>query len=86
MLDHLESLNSLCIVLGIDFKNTIGEIHPTLGDSSALKSVSTETIEGLSAIIHKLREVKIQRLHKVGIGVLPHIISMSRISVPACWG
>nr|GMD71602.1 65-kDa microtubule-associated protein 3-like [Ipomoea batatas] len=39
VLDHLESLNSLCIVLGIDFKNTIGEIHPTLGDSSALKSL-----------------------------------------------
>nr|GMD62052.1 65-kDa microtubule-associated protein 3-like [Ipomoea batatas] len=63
VLDHLESLNSLCIVLGIDFKSTIGEIHPTLGDSSALKSVSTETIERLSAAIHKLREVKIQRLH-----------------------
>ncbi|CAH9123850.1 unnamed protein product [Cuscuta epithymum] len=65
VLDLLESLKSLCVVLGIDFRNTAVEIHPTLDGSSALKSVSTETIDRLSAVISKLREVKVQRLNMI---------------------
>ncbi|KAM7524997.1 hypothetical protein LguiA_014899 [Lonicera macranthoides] len=33
-LDHLNTLNSLCAVLGMDFKQTIHEINPTLDDST----------------------------------------------------
>ncbi|VFQ75741.1 unnamed protein product [Cuscuta campestris] len=65
VLHLLESLNSLCLVLGIDFRNTVVEIHPTLDGSYASKSVSAQTIDRLTAVIHKLREVKIQRLNMV---------------------
>ena len=68
MLDHLNTLNSLCVVLGVDFQQTIKEIHPTLDDSIGTKNISIETMERLSAAIQKLHEVKIQRLQQVRVG------------------
>lgn len=68
VLDHLNSLNSLCVVLGMDFEETIKEIHPSLDDSKGTKNLSMKTMEKLSTGIHRLREVKIQRLQKVGAG------------------
>ncbi|KAF7153693.1 hypothetical protein RHSIM_Rhsim01G0147600 [Rhododendron simsii] len=63
--DHLNSLNSLCVVLGMDFEETIKEIHPSLDDSKGTKKLSTKTMEKLSTGIQRLREVKIQRLQKL---------------------
>ncbi|CAH1445646.1 unnamed protein product [Lactuca virosa] len=34
VLDHMSSLNSLCLVLGMDFNQTIQEIHPTLSEGA----------------------------------------------------
>lgn len=61
----LNTLNSLCLVLGMDFKPTVNEVHPSLGDSEGSRSISNDTIERLTIAIHKLREVKIQRMQKV---------------------
>ena len=63
----MNTLNSLCAVLGMDFKQTIREINPTLDDSNSTNNISTDTIERLSTVISSLREVKIQRMQKVSV-------------------
>lgn len=63
--DHLCALNSLCSVLGVDFQQTINEIHPDLGESGGSKNISNGTIELLAAGIKRLREVKVQRMQRV---------------------
>lgn len=63
--EHLYTLNSLCLVLGFDFNQTVNRIHPSLGDLDGPKSVSNETIQQLAAAAQELREVKLQRMQKV---------------------
>lgn len=66
VLDLLNTLNSLCLVLGIDFKQTVTEVHPSLGNNSeGTKNMSNETIERLTVAIQRLREVKLQRMQRV---------------------
>ncbi|KAF8413054.1 hypothetical protein HHK36_001030 [Tetracentron sinense] len=65
VLDHLNTLNSLCLVLGMDFKLTVSEVHPSLDDSKGTKNMSDDTIQRLAAAIQRLREVKIQRMQKL---------------------
>lgn len=65
VLDQLNSLNSLCLVLGMDFKHTVSEVHPSLGDSECAKNISNDTIEQLASAIQKLREVKLQRMQRL---------------------
>lgn len=67
--DHLYTLNSLCSVLGLDFKQTVSEIHPILGDTEGPKSVTNDTIQQLAVAIQNLREVKLQRMQKVNTDV-----------------
>ena len=61
-------MNSLCSVLGVDFKQIVTEIHPSLGNSEESKNISNDTIEQLAAAIRKLREVKLQRMQRVNNG------------------
>ncbi|KAK7278364.1 hypothetical protein RJT34_23392 [Clitoria ternatea] len=63
--EYLYTLNSLCLVLGFDFKQTVSAIHPSLGDSEGSKSVSNDTIQQLAAALQELREVKLQRMQKL---------------------
>ncbi|KAK1305744.1 65-kDa microtubule-associated protein 3 [Acorus calamus] len=65
VLERLSTLNSLCLVLGMDFKCTVGEVHPSLGDSDGSKNISNDTIEKLGIVIERLRKIKIQRMQKV---------------------
>nr|GMD52040.1 65-kDa microtubule-associated protein 3-like [Ipomoea batatas] len=65
VMDHLGTLNSLCLVLGIDFKHTVNEVHPSLGQSEGAKNISDDTIQALVVAIQRLREVKIQRMQQV---------------------
>lgn len=70
VLDHMSSLNSLCLVLGMDFNQTMQEIHPTLSEGANMsKSISNETISKLANSIQRLREIKIERKQKVSNGV-----------------
>lgn len=71
MLDHLNTLNSLCLVLGMDFKHTVNDVDPTLDNSSSTKNVSADTIERLYAAISRLNDVKIQRMQKVSGAIAP---------------
>ncbi|XP_071732195.1 65-kDa microtubule-associated protein 3-like [Rutidosis leptorrhynchoides] len=65
VLDHLSSLNSLCSVLGLDFKETIHEVHPSLSETERAKSINDDTISRLATAIQRLREVKIQRMQRI---------------------
>ncbi|XP_073006701.1 65-kDa microtubule-associated protein 3-like [Typha latifolia] len=65
VMDHLNSLNSLCQVLGIDFKQTISEVHPSLDEAEGSRNISNDTIERLASAIERLREIKIQRMQKL---------------------
>jgi len=55
------------MVLGMDFKEKIQEIHPNLDDCQGTKNISDDTILRLSITIQNLREIKIQRLQRVSI-------------------
>ena len=67
---HLDTLNALCLVLGMDFKHTASAVHTSFGgDSGGPRDISNQTIQLLATAIHKLREVKIHRMQKVSIGL-----------------
>jgi len=63
--DQLNTLNSLCSVLGLDVKDKICDIFPTMVNSSLRKDVSDNTIKNLTSEIQSLREIKIHRMQKV---------------------
>lgn len=65
VLEHLSTLKSLCLVLGMDFQQTVNEVHPSLGDSDGTKSISDSTIDSLAVAIKRLLELKIQRMQRV---------------------
>ncbi|CAI9092095.1 OLC1v1027250C1 [Oldenlandia corymbosa var. corymbosa] len=65
VLDHLNTLHSLCLVLGLDFKQTVVEVHPSLGESEGSQDISDTTIEQLAAAIQRLRETKLQRMQRL---------------------
>uniref|UniRef100_A0A0E0JMK1 Microtubule-associated protein MAP65-1a n=1 Tax=Oryza punctata TaxID=4537 RepID=A0A0E0JMK1_ORYPU len=52
-------------VLGIDFKQTVYEVHPSLDEAEGSKNLSNTTIERLAAAVNRLREMKIQRMQKL---------------------
>ncbi|KAH0464206.1 hypothetical protein IEQ34_006992 [Dendrobium chrysotoxum] len=58
VLEHLSTLNTLCLVLGIDFKQTVMEVHPSLDDAEGSKIVSNEVIDRLASVIQSLRELQ----------------------------
>lgn len=60
----LETLSLLCSVLGEDFKDMTRGIHSSLVDSNT-RDVSRSTLSKLDMMIENLREVKLQRMHKV---------------------
>ncbi|XP_068654195.1 65-kDa microtubule-associated protein 3 isoform X2 [Aristolochia californica] len=65
VLEYLNTLNLLCMVLGLDFNHTVSEVHPTLDDQNVSKNISNGTIEKLVATIHRLREIKLQRMQQL---------------------
>ncbi|KAJ4843351.1 hypothetical protein Tsubulata_038463 [Turnera subulata] len=62
---HVETLKSLCGVLGMDLKRTLHEIHPTLDDSYGAKDLTDDTIKRLVTAIENLRQVKMHRIDKL---------------------
>ncbi|KAK7394896.1 hypothetical protein VNO78_15437 [Psophocarpus tetragonolobus] len=65
MSDQLNTLNSLCSVLGFDVKDKICEICPSMVNSTIKKDVSDNTIKSLTSEIQSLTEVKIHRMQKL---------------------
>uniref|UniRef100_A0ACD5VFX7 Uncharacterized protein n=1 Tax=Avena sativa TaxID=4498 RepID=A0ACD5VFX7_AVESA len=65
VMEHLSTLHSLCEVLGIDFNQTVHEVHPSLDDAEGSKNLSNNTIDRLASAVNRLREMKIQRMQKL---------------------
>ncbi|KAK7294940.1 hypothetical protein RJT34_17839 [Clitoria ternatea] len=61
----LSNLNSFCSVLGLDVKDKLCEICPTMANSTVTEDVNDNTIKNLTSELQSLREVKIQRIRKV---------------------
>ncbi|XP_076944538.1 65-kDa microtubule-associated protein 3-like [Bidens hawaiensis] len=60
VLDHMSTLNSLCLVLGMDFNQTVYDINP-----DGTTSINDDAIGSLAAAIEQLLEVKIQRMQTI---------------------
>ncbi|CAO2829432.1 unnamed protein product [Amaranthus hypochondriacus] len=65
VMEHLNVLCSLCAVLGLDFEETVRELHPSLVASEESRSISTDTLKQLESAILKLRELKLQRMQRL---------------------
>lgn len=65
VMEHLSTLHLLCEVLGVDFKQTVYEVHPSLGEADGSKNLSNSTIERLASAVNRLRELKVQRMQKL---------------------
>ncbi|KAK7308318.1 hypothetical protein VNO77_41920 [Canavalia gladiata] len=70
VLQCVNEVHSLCSVLGLDFGQTVGDVHPSLHGTQVEQStnISNSTLEGLEQTILKLkieRKARIQKLKDV---------------------
>ncbi|KAH7516207.1 hypothetical protein FEM48_Zijuj10G0110800 [Ziziphus jujuba var. spinosa] len=70
VLEYVNEVHSLCGVLGLDFGQTVSDVHPSLQETSIEQStnISNSTLEGLEQTILKLkteRKVRIQKLKDI---------------------
>ncbi|XP_014490961.1 65-kDa microtubule-associated protein 6 [Vigna radiata var. radiata] len=70
VLQCVNEVHSLCSVLGLDFGQTVGDVHPSLHGTQVEQStnISNSTLEGLEQTILKLkieRKTRIQKLKDV---------------------
>ncbi|CAN1286977.1 65-kDa microtubule-associated protein 3 [Linum perenne] len=63
--EYLDTIYSLCSVLGMDSMQTIAEIHPEVSNADVSKRISNDSIKILATAIHRLREAKLQRMQKL---------------------
>ncbi|XP_058218804.1 65-kDa microtubule-associated protein 1-like [Rhododendron vialii] len=67
VLEFVSTVHDLCSVLGVDFFNTVTEVHPSLNDSTGVqsKSISNDTLSRLAKTVLALEEDKKRRLQKL---------------------
>ena len=80
----MDGLKSLCGVLGVDFKQTKHDIHPSLDDSQGAQDLTDDTIKKFTAEIQRLREVKIQRLKKVSVFIIFLFFGKNKVCPYCC--
>ncbi|KAJ4851236.1 hypothetical protein Tsubulata_046661 [Turnera subulata] len=56
--EHLDTLTSLCSVLGMDFNHTVSQVHPSYGSTDLPRNINDPTIQSLETAIHNLRELQ----------------------------
>ena len=63
----MDEVHGLCAVLGMDFAETVEEVHPSLHGTNSENStnISDSTLEGLTQTILKLKAEKKTRVLKV---------------------
>ncbi|KQK22670.1 hypothetical protein BRADI_1g68710v3 [Brachypodium distachyon] len=64
---YVDEVHCLCAVLGMDFANTVKDVHPSLHgtDSENSTNISDSTLEGLTQTILKLKAEKRNRVLKL---------------------
>ncbi|KAL9267285.1 65-kDa microtubule-associated protein 1-like protein [Drosera capensis] len=67
VLEFVSSVHDLCSVLGMNFLETVTEVHPSLDGSSGaqVKSISNDTLSRLAKTVLALKEDKKERLLKL---------------------
>jgi protein regulator of cytokinesis 1 len=67
VLDYVNEVHTLCGVLGVDFGQTVSEVHPSLHrtDHEQSTNISDDTLDGLHHMIHKLKTERSVRFQKV---------------------
>uniref|UniRef100_A0A803MTQ9 Uncharacterized protein n=1 Tax=Chenopodium quinoa TaxID=63459 RepID=A0A803MTQ9_CHEQI len=65
VLENLSALSLLCSVLGLDYKETVKELHPSLVESEGNYSISSHTLQQLESSVKSLRELKLQRRQRL---------------------
>ncbi|KAH9622004.1 hypothetical protein KSS87_020062 [Heliosperma pusillum] len=65
VMENLSVLSSLCSVLGLDFKETVRNLHPSLADGGETLSISNETLKLMESAISTLQELKVQRMQRL---------------------
>lgn len=67
MLDYVNEVHALCGVLGVDFCQTVSEVHPSLHRTNHELStnISDTTLNGLQHMIEKLKTERRLRFQKV---------------------
>ncbi|CAN7024531.1 unnamed protein product [Brassica oleracea var. botrytis] len=63
--DHLRTLESLCSVLGLNFRETVTKIHPSLVESEGSRSISNTTLDKLASSVNQWHETKVQRMQEL---------------------
>ncbi|EOA23660.1 hypothetical protein CARUB_v10016866mg [Capsella rubella] len=67
VLGHVNEVHALCGVLGVDFSQTVSEVHPSLHrtDQEQSTNISDSTLEGLEHMIQKLKTERKARFQKL---------------------
>nr|GMD20961.1 65-kDa microtubule-associated protein 6-like [Ipomoea batatas] len=67
VLEFVNEVHTLCAILGVDFGETVSDVHPSLHDTRLGQStnISNSTLEGLEQTIIRLKTERKVRLQKV---------------------
>ncbi|XP_019095676.1 PREDICTED: 65-kDa microtubule-associated protein 9 [Camelina sativa] len=81
--DHLRTLESLCSVLGLNFRETVTKVHPSLVESEGSRSISNETLNKLASLVKQWHETKIQRMQELQDLVMTMLEFWNLMDTPA---
>ncbi|KAK4476668.1 hypothetical protein RD792_015828 [Penstemon davidsonii] len=62
---HISAIHNLSVVMALDFKKIMAEIHPSFVDTDQPRSISNETLARLTSELNLLKQEKQQRLLKI---------------------
>ncbi|XP_021762347.1 65-kDa microtubule-associated protein 5-like [Chenopodium quinoa] len=64
---HISAIHELSVVMSLDFRSTVDEVHPSLVDHGYghLKSISNDTLAKLTGVVNSLKQEKQRRLQKI---------------------
>ncbi|KAF3793791.1 microtubule-associated protein 7 [Nymphaea thermarum] len=67
VLESVNEVHCLCALLGVDFGETVSEVHPSLHEAgnTQCKNISNDTLVGLAQSIEKLKMEKKARIQKL---------------------
>ncbi|CAO2820815.1 unnamed protein product [Amaranthus hypochondriacus] len=64
---HISTIHELSVVMSVDFRTKVAEVHPSLVDHGhgQLKSISNDTLAKLTSVVNSMKQEKQQRLEKI---------------------
>ncbi|CAH8318450.1 unnamed protein product [Eruca vesicaria subsp. sativa] len=82
VLGYVNEVHTLCSVLGVDFSQTVCEVHPSLhrSDQEQSTNISDSTLKGLNNMIQKLKNERRARFQKVVKCILHFYIHILKVA------